>query len=185
MACNLNEDRKYDRDGTKPSGLGLDGSESQEQLSPSTTTTSKQNGDQAGCEDEQMSEQDAGERRKSGLSDMKNCSTSPSALHRSAEEWSRKTFQIPRKIKERKGCVPSPGIPETELGSILALLHGPLCMPANSTNRYRLCLVGSVNAAVFSLTCTSAGLFCTYVINRQFQLFSHHMQIWAKLADVS
>ncbi|XP_060794135.1 protein TASOR isoform X4 [Neoarius graeffei] len=110
MACNLNEDRKYDRDGTKPSGLGLDGSESQEQLSPSTTTTSKQNGDQAGCEDEQMSEQDAGERRKSGLSDMKNCSTSPSALHRSAEEWSRKTFQIPRKIKERKGCVPSPGL---------------------------------------------------------------------------
>lgn len=103
MACNLNEDRKYERDGIKTSGLCLDGSESQEQLSASTTTTSKQNGDQAGCEDEQMSEQDACERRKSGLSDLKNCSTSPSALHRSAEEWSRKTFQIPRKIKERKG----------------------------------------------------------------------------------
>ncbi|GAA6103947.1 protein TASOR isoform X1 [Tachysurus ichikawai] len=105
MACNLNEDRKYDRDGIKTSGLCLDGSESQEQLSAPTTTTSKQNGDQAGCEDEQMSEQDACERRRSGLSDLKNCSTSPSALHRSSEEWSRKTFQIPRKIKERKGLL--------------------------------------------------------------------------------
>lgn len=116
MACNLNEDRKYDRDGIKTSGLFLDGGESQEQLSASTTTTSKQNGDQAGCEDEQMSEQDAYERRKSGLSDLKNCNTSPSALHRSADEWSRKTFQIPRKIKERKGCVPFTCIPETKLG---------------------------------------------------------------------
>ncbi|KAG7323066.1 hypothetical protein KOW79_012768 [Hemibagrus wyckioides] len=105
MACNPSEDRKHERDGIKTSGLCLDGSESQEQLSASTTTTSKQNGDQAGCEDEQMSEQDACERRRSGLSDLKNCSTSPSALHRSSEEWSRKTFQIPRKIKERKGLL--------------------------------------------------------------------------------
>lgn len=128
MACNLNENRKYERDATKPSSLGLDGSESQEQLSPSTTTTSKQNGDQAGCEDEQMSEQDAGERRKSGLSDLKNCSTSPSALHRSAEEWSRKTFQIPRKIKERKGCVPFTGIPETELGFLCFFIVCSACL---------------------------------------------------------
>lgn len=123
MACNLNEDRKYDRDAIKSSGLRLDGIESQEQLSASTTTTSKQNGDQAGCEDEQMSEQDACERRKSGLSDFKNCSTSPSALHRSTEEWHRKNFQIPRKIKERKGCVLFTGIPESELPA----LHTVVC----------------------------------------------------------
>ncbi|XP_053096637.1 protein TASOR isoform X4 [Pangasianodon hypophthalmus] len=122
MACNLNEDRKYDRDGIKTSGLCLDGSESQEQLSASTTTTSKQNGDQAGCEDEQMSEQDACERRKSGLSDLKHCSTSPSGLHRSAEEWSRKTFQIPRKIKERKGLLQQL-VPESwEFEELLKLL---------------------------------------------------------------
>ncbi|KAI5095902.1 protein TASOR, partial [Silurus meridionalis] len=105
MACNLSEDRKYERDSVKPSGLRVDGGESQEQLSASTTTTSKQNGDQAGCEDEQMTEQDACERRRSGLSDLKGCSTSPSPLLRSAEEWPRKTFQIPRKIKERKGLL--------------------------------------------------------------------------------
>lgn len=123
MACNPSEDRKHERDGIKTSGLCLDGSESQEQLSASTTTTSKQNGDQAGCEDEQMSEQDACERRRSGLSDLKNCSTSPSALHRSSEEWSRKTFQIPRKIKERKGCVPFTGIPRADQG----FLCFPVC----------------------------------------------------------
>ncbi|XP_053338676.1 protein TASOR [Clarias gariepinus] len=122
MACNLNEDRKYDRDAIKSSGLRLDGIESQEQLSASTTTTSKQNGDQAGCEDEQMSEQDACERRKSGLSDFKNCSTSPSALHRSTEEWHRKNFQIPRKIKERKGLLQHLGPESRELEELFKLL---------------------------------------------------------------
>uniref|UniRef100_A0A8C2FZ59 Transcription activation suppressor b n=1 Tax=Cyprinus carpio TaxID=7962 RepID=A0A8C2FZ59_CYPCA len=52
-----------------------------------------------------MSEQDASERRKAGLSDLKNCGGSPSTLPRPAEELPRRNFQIPRKIKERKGLL--------------------------------------------------------------------------------
>ncbi|KAL7864734.1 hypothetical protein AOLI_G00161540 [Acnodon oligacanthus] len=106
MACNFNEDRKLDKDGVKAGGLSVDGGESQKQLSVSTATTSKQNGDQAGCEDEQMSEQDASERRRSALSDAKRGGgSSPSTLHRSTDELPRRNFQIPRKIKERKGLL--------------------------------------------------------------------------------
>ncbi|KAI4886410.1 hypothetical protein NFI96_015341 [Prochilodus magdalenae] len=105
MACNFNEDRKLDKDGAKAGGLSADGGESQKQLSVSTATTSKQNGDQAGCEDEQMSEQDASERRRSALSDAKHGGSSPSTLHRSTDELPRRNFQIPRKIKERKGLL--------------------------------------------------------------------------------
>lgn len=108
MASNLSQERKIDKESSKAGGLTLEDGDSKKQLlSASSTATSKQNGDQAGCEDEQMSEQDASERRRAGLSDLKNCGGSPSTLTlaRSAEELPRRNFQIPRKIKERKGCV--------------------------------------------------------------------------------
>ncbi|XP_056304877.1 protein TASOR isoform X2 [Danio aesculapii] len=104
MACNFSQERKNDKESSKAGSLTLEDGDSKKQLlSASSTATSKQNGDQAGCEDEQMSEQDASERRRTGLSDTKNCGGSPSTLPRSAEELPRKNFQIPRKIKERKG----------------------------------------------------------------------------------
>lgn len=104
MACNFSQERKSDKESSKAGSLTLEDGDSKKQLlSASSTATSKQNGDQAGCEDEQMSEQDASERRRAGLSDLKNCGGSPSTLPRSAEELPRKNFQIPRKIKERKG----------------------------------------------------------------------------------
>uniref|UniRef100_W5L8S8 Transcription activation suppressor b n=1 Tax=Astyanax mexicanus TaxID=7994 RepID=W5L8S8_ASTMX len=110
MACNFNEDRKLDKDGVKAAGGGglsadSGGGESQKLLSASAATTSRQNGDQAGCEDEQMSEQDAAERRRSSLSDARHGGGSPSTLQKPAEELPRKNFQIPRKIKERKGLL--------------------------------------------------------------------------------
>lgn len=106
MACNSSQERKTDKDSATADGLTSEDCDSKKQLlSASSTATSKQNGDQAGCEDEQMSEQDASERRKTGLPDLKNCSGSPSTLPKSADELPRRNFQIPRKIKERKGCV--------------------------------------------------------------------------------
>lgn len=108
MASNLSQERKIDKESSKAGGLTLEDGDSKKQLlSASSTATSKQNGDQAGCEDEQMSEQDASERRRAGLSDLKNCGGSPSTLTlaRSAEELPRRNFQIPRKIKERRGCM--------------------------------------------------------------------------------
>lgn len=106
MACNFSQERKTDKDGANSGGLTLEDCDSKKQLlSASSTATSKQNGDRAGCEDEQMSEQDASERRRTGLSDLKNCSSSPSTLTKSTEELPRRNFQIPRKMKERKGCV--------------------------------------------------------------------------------
>lgn len=106
MASNFSQEKKIDKESSKAGGLTLEDGDSKKQLlSASSTATSKQNGDQAGCEDEQMSEQDASERRKAGLSDLKNCGGSPSTLPRSTEELPRRNFQIPRKIKERKGCV--------------------------------------------------------------------------------
>ncbi|XP_067302547.1 protein TASOR isoform X3 [Pseudorasbora parva] len=106
MACNFSQERKIDKESSKAGGLTLEDGDSKKQLlSASSTATSKQNGDQAECEDEQMSEQDASERRKAGLSDLKNCGGSPSTLPRSTEELPRRNFQIPRKIKERKGLL--------------------------------------------------------------------------------
>ncbi|XP_065142092.1 protein TASOR [Paramisgurnus dabryanus] len=106
MACNFSQERKTDKDGANSGGLTLEDCDSKKQLlSASSTATSKQNGDRAGCEDEQMSEQDASERRRTGLSDLKNCNTSPSTLTKSTDELPRRNFQIPRKIKERKGLL--------------------------------------------------------------------------------
>ncbi|XP_035378357.1 protein TASOR isoform X2 [Electrophorus electricus] len=122
MACNFNEDRKFEKDSIRPGGSALDGGDSQKQLPACTTTTSKQNGDQAGCEDEQMSEQDASERRRSGLSDLKHCGSSPSTLQRSAEELPRRNFQIPRKIKERKGLLQQLAPDSREFEELVKLL---------------------------------------------------------------
>ncbi|XP_051518058.1 protein TASOR-like isoform X2 [Myxocyprinus asiaticus] len=121
MACNIGQERKSDKESTNTGGLSVEDCESKKQLL-SATATSKQNGDQAGCEDEQMSEQDASERRRAGLSDQKNCSGSPSTLPRSAEELPRRNFQIPRKIKERKGLLQHLSPDSREFEEVVKLL---------------------------------------------------------------
>uniref|UniRef100_A0A672MVS4 Protein TASOR-like n=1 Tax=Sinocyclocheilus grahami TaxID=75366 RepID=A0A672MVS4_SINGR len=123
MACNFSQERKIDKESSKAGGLTLEDGDSKKQLlSASSTATSKQNGDQAGCEDEQMSEQDASERRRAGLSDLKNRGGSPSTLPRSAEELPRRNFQIPRKIKERRGLLQQLSPDSREFEEVVKLL---------------------------------------------------------------
>ncbi|XP_030624803.1 protein TASOR [Chanos chanos] len=123
MAYISNQERTKDKESFKTGGLTAEDCESKKQLlSASTSATSKQNGDQAGCEDEQMSEQDASERRRSGPADLKNCSNSPSTFQRSTEELPRRNFQIPRKIKEKKGLVQQVPPDSREFEDIVKLL---------------------------------------------------------------
>ncbi|XP_035500892.2 protein TASOR isoform X3 [Scophthalmus maximus] len=71
--------------------------------SAATSATANQNGDQAGCGDGVMPEQEAPERRRSAQADARSFSGSPSPGQRPAEELPRRNFQIPRKTRERKG----------------------------------------------------------------------------------
>ncbi|MEQ2250440.1 hypothetical protein ILYODFUR_000799 [Ilyodon furcidens] len=71
--------------------------------SAATSATANQNGDQPGCRDGVMPEQEATERRRSVLADGRCSSSSPLSASRSSEELPRKNFQIPRKTRERKG----------------------------------------------------------------------------------
>ncbi|XP_021171935.2 protein TASOR isoform X2 [Fundulus heteroclitus] len=71
--------------------------------SAATSATANQNGDQPGCRDGVMPEQEAPERRRSVLAEARGPSGSPLPAQRSSEELPRKNFQIPRKTRERKG----------------------------------------------------------------------------------
>ncbi|XP_062396653.1 protein TASOR [Sardina pilchardus] len=123
MACNSYAEIENDNKSLKSSGISSEGCNSQKQLlSDSISATSKQNGEQAVCEDEQMSEQDTSERRKSGMMDLKTNSTSPSTLQRPAEELLRRNFQIPRKIKERKGLFQNLSPESREFDELVRLL---------------------------------------------------------------
>ncbi|XP_066527502.1 protein TASOR [Hoplias malabaricus] len=120
MACNFSEDRELDKDGVKAAGSLSAESHKQPSIS---TTASKQNGDQTGCEDEQMSEQDTAERRRSALSDARHGGVSPSVPVRHADDApQRRNFQIPRKIKERKGLLQMLSPDSREFEDIVKLL---------------------------------------------------------------
>ncbi|KAM9750947.1 protein TASOR isoform 1-T1 [Menidia menidia] len=71
--------------------------------SAATSATANQNGDQPGCGDSVMPEQEAPERRRNAQADARSSSSSPSPAQRSGEELPRRNFQIPRKTRERKG----------------------------------------------------------------------------------
>lgn len=75
--------------------------------SAATLATANQNGEQPGCRDGVMPEQEAPERRRSLLADARCSSRSPLSAQRSGEELPRKNFQIPRKTRERKGVAMS------------------------------------------------------------------------------
>ncbi|XP_029012486.1 protein TASOR isoform X2 [Betta splendens] len=68
-----------------------------------SSATANQNGDQPGCGDGVMPEHEAPERRRSVQPDGRSFSSSPLPGHRPSDELPRKNFQIPRKIRERKG----------------------------------------------------------------------------------
>ncbi|XP_017270642.1 protein TASOR isoform X2 [Kryptolebias marmoratus] len=99
MAQNPNAVGKTDSECTEAGGLQPEGGEAHK----NSAATANQNGDQPGCRDGVMPEQEAPERRRSVLADARSCSSSLSPAQRSGEELPRKNFQIPRKTRERKG----------------------------------------------------------------------------------
>ncbi|XP_078144495.1 protein TASOR isoform X2 [Centroberyx gerrardi] len=104
MALNPNAEGKKDTECSETGELRSEGGESVKN-SPSTATsaTANQNGDQTGCGDSVMPEQEAPDRRRSVQTDARSSSSSPLPGQRLNEELPRKNFQIPRKIRERKG----------------------------------------------------------------------------------
>ncbi|XP_045065491.1 protein TASOR isoform X2 [Coregonus clupeaformis] len=104
MALNPKVERKTDIECSKTGELDLEsGNSKTNSLSAAISATSNQNGDQTGCEDGVMPEQEASERRRSGQTTARSSNNSPLPGQRQAEELPRRNFQIPRKIKERKG----------------------------------------------------------------------------------
>lgn len=102
MALNPNAVGKKDSECTETGHLHPEGGEPQKN-SAATSATANQNGDQPGCGDSVMPEHEASERRRSVRTDGRSFSSSPLPGQRPGEELPRKNFQIPRKIRERKG----------------------------------------------------------------------------------
>ncbi|XP_026188373.1 protein TASOR isoform X2 [Mastacembelus armatus] len=102
MALNPNAVGKKDSQCTDTGDLHPDGGEPQKN-STASSATANQNGDQPGCGDGVMPEQEAPERRRSVQADARSFSSSPLPGQRPSEELPRRNFQIPRKIRERKG----------------------------------------------------------------------------------
>uniref|UniRef100_UPI0037E707BD protein TASOR isoform X2 n=1 Tax=Semicossyphus pulcher TaxID=241346 RepID=UPI0037E707BD len=102
MALNPSAVGKRDSECTKTDDLHSDGGVPPKNSS-ATSATTNQNGDQPGCGDSVMPEQEAPERRRSVQADARSFSSSPLPGQRPSEELPRKNFQIPRKIRERKG----------------------------------------------------------------------------------
>lgn len=123
MALNPNAVGKRDSECTGTGDLHPEGGEPQKN-SAATSATVNQNGDQPGCGDGVMPEQEAPERRRSVQADARSFSSSPVPVQRSSDELPRKNFQIPRKIKERKGGTMSLlFLTQPVLSFIIVLLH--------------------------------------------------------------
>ncbi|XP_039655493.1 protein TASOR isoform X2 [Perca fluviatilis] len=102
MALNPNAVGKRDSECTETDDLHPEGGEPLKN-SAATSATANQNGDRPGCGDRVMPEQEAHERRRSAQADARSFSSSPLQGQRPSEELPRRNFQIPRKIRERKG----------------------------------------------------------------------------------
>ncbi|CAB1329264.1 unnamed protein product [Coregonus sp. 'balchen'] len=104
MSLNSKVERKTDIQCLKTGEFDVESGDSKKNsLSAAISATSNQNGDQTGCEDGIMPEQEASERRRSGQTDSRSSNNSPLPGQKPAEQLPRRNFQIPRKIKERKG----------------------------------------------------------------------------------
>ncbi|XP_068603002.1 protein TASOR [Brachionichthys hirsutus] len=95
MALNLNVVGRRNSECTETDGIQSVGGEPQKN-STATAATANQNGDQTGSGDSAMPEHEATERRRNMQSDGRSFSSSPLP-------GQRPNFQIPRKIRERKG----------------------------------------------------------------------------------
>ncbi|KAM8755164.1 protein TASOR isoform 1-T1 [Acanthopagrus schlegelii] len=95
MALNPNAVGKRNSECAEADDLQPEGGETPKN-SAATSATANQNGDQPGCGDGVMPEQEAPERRRSVQADSRSFSSSPLP-------GQRPNFQIPRKIRERKG----------------------------------------------------------------------------------
>lgn len=102
MALNPNAVGRKDPECTDTGDLHPEGGEPLKN-SAATSATANQNGDQPGCGDSVMPEQEAHERRRSVQADARSFSSSPLPGQKPSEELPRKNFQIPRKTRERKG----------------------------------------------------------------------------------
>ncbi|XP_077424947.1 protein TASOR isoform X2 [Vanacampus margaritifer] len=100
MALNPSTMGKRESDNTD-AGLHQEGGEPPK-TSAATSATANQNGDQPGCGDCVIPEQEAPDRHNSVQADARSWSGSPTPGQRRSDERPRKPFQIPRK-KERKG----------------------------------------------------------------------------------
>ncbi|KAM6976901.1 protein TASOR [Aplochiton taeniatus] len=104
MALNPNVEGRKDSECTETGELRSEKNECRKNsLSAATSATTNQNGDPTGCGDGVMPNQEASDRRRSGQTGAKSSSSSPLPGQRPVEELPRRNFQIPRKIKERKG----------------------------------------------------------------------------------
>ncbi|XP_061591933.1 protein TASOR isoform X2 [Cololabis saira] len=103
MALNPNAVGKKEPECAERRDPPREGGEAQKS-SAASSATANQNGDPPGCGDAVMPEPEAPERRRSGQPDGRSCSSSPSPSpgHRAGDE-PRRSFQIPRKTRERKG----------------------------------------------------------------------------------
>ncbi|KAG7478149.1 hypothetical protein MATL_G00077410 [Megalops atlanticus] len=101
MASNLNMERQQGKGGDRRQGgdVSAESCDILKHLLPAAVASS-QDGEQAVCEG-LASEQEATERRRSGVSELRH-NSSPSAYQRPLDELPRLNFQIPRKNKERK-----------------------------------------------------------------------------------
>ncbi|XP_042347546.1 protein TASOR isoform X2 [Plectropomus leopardus] len=95
MALNPNAVGKRDSECTETDDIQPEGGEPPKN-SAATSATANQNGDQPGCGDGVMPDQEAPERRRRVQADARSFSSSPSP-------GQRPNFQIPRKNRERKG----------------------------------------------------------------------------------
>ncbi|KAK5863730.1 hypothetical protein PBY51_000739 [Eleginops maclovinus] len=102
MALNPNTVGRRDSECTGTDDMQQEGGEPLKK-SAATSATANQNGDQPGCGDGVMPEQEAPERRRSVQADARSFGNSALQGQRQSEELPRKNFQIPRKIRERKG----------------------------------------------------------------------------------
>ncbi|XP_077369559.1 protein TASOR isoform X2 [Festucalex cinctus] len=105
--------------------------------SAATSATANQNGDQPGCGDCVIPEQEAPDRHNSVQADGRSWSGSPTPGQRRSDERPRKPFQIPRK-KERKGLY-QPLPPDSREFDDLVKLISSFYLDASSRGTFSYC----------------------------------------------
>ncbi|XP_061554323.1 protein TASOR isoform X1 [Phycodurus eques] len=135
MALNPSTMGKREEDDSDAGSLQQEGGEPQK---TSAATSANQNGDQPGCGDGVIPEQEAPERHNSVQADARSWSGSPTPGQRQSEERPRKAFQIPRKKKERKGLYQLLAPDSREFEDLVKLLSS-FYLEASSRGSFSYC----------------------------------------------